>query len=136
MQILLVEDDRYNLTLVRQLIEAYHVPPLAVHAALTVEEAKQLLLNEGPFGLTLVDWELPDASGVVFIRWLRSMPSLQTLPVIMLTGRGTAEDVLEAMEAGANDYLVKPVQREILLDKLQKYTRARGRIGSMPVPCR
>lgn len=126
MQILVVEDDRVSRKLVRHIIETYHVPPLLVRSAITVEEAQHLLVNEGPFCLVLVDWELPDASGVTLVRWMRAVPELHSLPAVMLTGRSTAEDVLEAIESGANDYLIKPLHRQALLDKLHKHIPTRG----------
>jgi DNA-binding response OmpR family regulator len=121
MQILLVEDDPISVKFVRRLLERYHTKLGGVHVATTVEEAQTLLLNEDPFSLALVDWELPDASGLALIRWLRELPMFESLPIIMMTGRGTAEDVLEAMEAGADDYLVKPMKGKSLLDKMEKH---------------
>ena len=81
------------------------------------EAVKRLKIQQ--FDLFIVDWMLPGASGVEFVRWLRSMAPYQHIPILMATGNDTYEEVVEALEAGADDYLLKPVRQEMLEAKLK-----------------
>jgi two-component system response regulator MprA len=81
-------------------------------------------IRQDPPDLVILDWMLPDLSGVEICQRLRST-GLQ-LPVLMLTGRDAVKDRVEALDAGADDYLVKPFSIEELLARL----RALGRRGT------
>jgi DNA-binding response OmpR family regulator len=72
----------------------------------------------------LLDWELPDRSGIDLLRWLRSqeIPELQ-LPVMFLTRRDNEEDIVTALKTGADDYLVKPARKMELLARIEAISR-------------
>ena len=72
--------------------------------------------------LMLLDWELPDGDGLELLRWLRS-ERRDTRPAIFLTARDAEEDVVNALQAGADDYLVKPLSREVTLARLDAVRR-------------
>lgn len=57
----------------------------------------------------VVDWMLPDSSGVEFIRWLRRQDRYRQTPVLMLTAKSEENDTITGLEAGADDYLTKPM---------------------------
>ncbi len=79
-----------------------------------------LRLREGgdaPVALALVDWNMPVMDGLSFVRAARA-EGFTTLPIIMITTEGSKEYVTRAMEAGANEYLMKPFTKESLRDKL------------------
>ncbi len=78
-------------------------------------------IRQQPPGLLILDWMLPDLSGVEVCQRLRST-GLQ-LPVLMLTGRDAVADRVQALDAGADDYLVKPFSIEELLARLRALTR-------------
>jgi two-component system response regulator MprA len=80
-----------------------------------------LLIRAEPFDLLLLDWTLPDFSGVEICRRLRTH-NTQT-PVLMLTGVDGIEDRVKALDAGADDYLVKPFSIEELLARLRALLR-------------
>lgn len=119
MLILLLEDhkairDMLKMALVREshdLIEAENVA-----------QAKELALAEEP-ELAVVDWMLPDTSGIEFIRWVRRQDVLQTMPVLMLTAKDQESDTVKALDAGADDYMTKPVAIQELIARV----RALGR---------
>jgi len=104
MRLLLVEDDRMiGDSLVRGLgDEGYHVDwvrdGVAASAALADPSAD--------FALVLLDWGLPRQDGMAVLRELRAGRSL--VPVLMITARDTLQDRVEGLDAGADDYLVKP----------------------------
>lgn len=81
-------------------------------------------LRQQPPDLLILDWMLPDLSGVEVCQRLRCT-GLQ-LPVLMLTGRDAVKDRVEALDAGADDYLVKPFSIEELLARLRALVRRSG----------
>ena len=67
------------------------------------------MLNEMPFALVLLDMMMPEMSGLEVLKKIRLQSDPMQLPVIMVTARADGSDVAEALEAGANDYITKPV---------------------------
>ncbi len=78
-------------------------------------------IRQEPTDLLVLDWMLPDLSGVEVCQRLRST-GVQ-MPVLMLTGRDAVKDRVEALDAGADDYLVKPFSIEELLARLRALAR-------------
>ncbi len=84
-------------------------------------------LQRGGFDLVILDLMLPDADGLDLFRELQSQPSLQSLPVIMLTARGDPMDKVVGLEIGAEDYVAKPFEPRELLARIRVVLRrARG----------
>lgn len=79
------------------------------------------LASEYPLDVAIIDIGLPEMSGIDIIRHLRKAGS--TLPVLILTARGRWQDKVEGLEAGADDYLVKPFQMEELLARINALLR-------------
>src|SRR4051794_26415610 len=82
------------------------------------EEAIECL-TEHPIDLVLLDVMMPGMNGLEVIKFLRRIDSLANLPVIMVTARGQSEDVVEALECGANDYVVKPIDVPVVLSRIR-----------------
>lgn len=87
-----------------------------------VKHAKQALLAELP-DLVLLDWMLPDISGVEWARSLKSAPHTRNLPIIMLTARGEEEDRVRGLEVGADDYVTKPFSPRELVARIRAVLR-------------
>lgn len=84
------------------------------------EEAMTRLRDSGadaPLQLALVDWNMPVMDGLSFVKAARA-EGFADLPIIMITTEGSMEYVTRAIEAGANEYLMKPFTKESLRDKL------------------
>jgi len=81
------------------------------------------------YGLLLIDWELPDITGFDVLRWVRSNLG-HGIPVVFVTNRGEETDLVAALHAGADDYIVKPVREAVLLARIQALAR---RTVSLPV---
>ena len=84
------------------------------------EEAMTRLRDSGadaPLQLALVDWNMPVMDGLSFVRAARA-EGFAELPIIMITTEGSMEYVTRAIEAGANEYLMKPFTKELLIEKL------------------
>jgi two-component system, chemotaxis family, chemotaxis protein CheY len=84
-----------------------------------VEALRLLTADPAGFSLALVDWNMPEMNGMELLRAVRADASLARLTVIMVTTETEIEHMAAALEAGANEYVMKPFTREILLDKLQ-----------------
>ena len=76
--------------------------------------------------LALVDWVLPDMSGLEFTRWLKKNESTRDLPVIMLTARAEEEDKVRGLEVGADDYVTKPFSPRELIARINAVLRRSG----------
>lgn len=68
--------------------------------------------------LMLVDWNMPEMNGLDFVKAVRSQPELNHIPLIMVTTETEASRMIQAMESGANEYVMKPFTAEILQQKL------------------
>jgi two-component system chemotaxis response regulator CheY len=90
-----------------------------IHDALNGEDALEKL-KSGGFGLVLLDWNMPIMSGIELLRIIRADPALQTLPVLMITAEAKMDNIMEAVQTGVSDYLVKPFSGQALQEKLEK----------------
>jgi len=63
---------------------------------------------------------MPNMSGLEFVKKVRSDPKFSNIPIVMVTVRGVKDDVLEAMRAGVNNYIVKPFTPQVLKEKIEK----------------
>ena len=81
------------------------------------QEALLRLRELGDLSLALVDWNMPVMDGLSFVQAARA-EGFADLPIIMITTEGSMEYVTRAIEAGANEYLMKPFTKESLRDKL------------------
>ena len=97
-----------------------------VSTAATAEAAREAVDRELP-SLVVLDWMLPDRSGVALCRQWRSEARTRDLPVIMLTARAEEADQVQGLEAGADDYLVKPFSPRTLVARVRALQRRQPR---------
>lgn len=84
------------------------------------EEALSVFEREnGSISLALVDWNMPLMNGLEFVRRLRSDPRYASVRLMMVTTETEVEQMVQALEAGANEYVMKPFTKEIIADKLR-----------------
>ena len=81
---------------------------------------------DGSFGFIITDWDMPKMSGVDFTRALRAHPDGSSVPVLMITTRSAREDILAAVEAGVNNYIVKPFTPQVLKEKIDQLLATAG----------
>lgn len=117
MRLLLVEDED---NLRQQLSEALKAQGYVVESAADGKEGLYLA-NEYPYDVAIIDLGLPEISGIELIKRLRSQG--KSTPVLVLTARGHWQDKVEGLEAGADDYLVKPFHHEELNARLNALVR-------------
>lgn len=103
--ILVVEDDP---DLAQLVIDIFMTAGFEMHWASNREEINQQMNRRPSVDLVLLDILLPDAHGLQVLKRIRSHPKLAKLPVVMMTGKSTAQDVAAGLEAGADGYVTKP----------------------------
>jgi two-component system chemotaxis response regulator CheY len=89
-----------------------------VEAADGREALQRLNGPMGPFDLALVDWNMPEMNGLEFVREVRGQGGHEDLTMVMVTTETESGQVVRALAAGANEYIMKPFSRDVLLDKL------------------
>lgn len=84
------------------------------------KEALSILDKDAPeLAFFLVDWNMPEMTGIEFIQRVRTLPSYTHVPLMMVTTETEASQMLKAFEAGANEYVMKPFTEEIIEAKLR-----------------
>lgn len=128
-EIYYIEDDEVISQTVKTYLEqqGYKVSVLR-----TIEDAKHALQNTCP-DMALVDWNMPDGSGSMLCRWIRA--NYKELPVIFLTVRGDTDDIVSGFKNGADDYVVKPFELEVLLSRIRALLRRAGNISKQYLSC-
>ena len=69
--------------------------------------------------LVLVDWNMPNMSGVDFVRAVRAIRQYDSLPLVMVTTNTERDQIASALEAGANEYIMKPFTQDVIREKLE-----------------
>ena len=77
------------------------------------------LIKSESVGLVVSDWNMPNMSGLDLLKEIRKNPQTASLPVLMVTAEGLKENVMEAVKAGVNNYVVKPFTAEVLQEKIE-----------------
>lgn len=117
MRILIVEDDRHIGSALQRALRAED------HAADWVLDGRsaETALQQGEYDLALLDLGLPQKDGMEVLKALRARRD--RVPVLVLTARDTAADVVRALDAGADDYLIKPFDLDVLLARVRALAR-------------
>lgn len=115
-KILLVDDDIRNVFALSSVLEGYH---MEVKFAENGREALDILAQQGDFDLVLMDMMMPEMDGYEAMRRIREMPQYRKLPIIALTAKAMKEDRAKCIEAGASDYMKKPIGTDQLLSLMR-----------------
>ena len=120
-RILIIEDEKA----IRDLIAfGLRRAGYEVKEAEDCREARARIADARP-DLMLVDWMLPDMSGLELTRSLKRAKDTEEIPVIMLTARAEEQDKINGLDGGADDYITKPFSPRELLARIQTVPRAR-----------
>jgi DNA-binding response OmpR family regulator len=115
--IMVVDDDRVIVTLLRHILErrGYSVE--------TAKDGREALerIRGAPPGLVLLDVMLPYVDGFELIRHIRSTPSWADVRIIMLTVKAQERHIVRALDAGADDYMVKPIKPDELAARVRRF---------------
>jgi len=119
MRILIVDDSRIMRSIVKNTLQALHYPPDTFLEAADGDQA-WALLEAQEVSLLLVDWNMPGLNGLELVKKLRATAKFQSLPIIMVTSEAAKYNVIEAVKAGVDDYMVKPVTEKGLEEKIRR----------------
>lgn len=117
--ILIVEDEPAQLEMLAYNVEAER---FRVLKAADGEEAVLIAEEEAP-DLIILDWMLPNLSGIEACRQIKRKPQTRSIPIIMLTARGQEEDRVRGLDTGADDYVVKPYSVSELMARVRAIIR-------------
>jgi len=116
--VLVVDDSRIMRNIVKNTFTALKIPCNYLEA----ENGKKAyhLLETNKVSLIFLDWNMPEMDGMEFLKKVRAMPAYKDLPIIMVTSEAAKYNVVEALQCGATDYIVKPVRDKVFMEKLSE----------------
>ncbi len=121
-KVLVIDDEDDFRLIIRDVLQA---AGLEIRTAADGQEGLAAVPEFKP-DIILVDWMMPRMDGETFCRALRSDPALREIPVIMLTVKQTADEELEALHFGVDDFIVKPFKSDELLARVRAALRRSG----------
>jgi two-component system chemotaxis response regulator CheY len=116
---LIVDDSKAMRTFLSNLAQELN---FSVTEAFDGRDALDILVKndpQDPFTITLVDWDMPRMNGFELVQHLRRNHDFDDLKILMVTTANSLEKITEALGAGANEFLMKPVTQDALTEKLQ-----------------
>lgn len=116
--ILIIDDDSKNIFALKAILASRGY---ACYTASSAEEGIDMLLNNTDIGIVLMDMMMPEMDGYEALKNIRNNNELSFLPVIAVTAQAMVGDREKCLEAGANDYVSKPIDIDLLLSILNNY---------------
>ena len=117
----LVVDD--SATMRRILINA--LKTIGYNDAVEAADGREALARcDASIEMVITDWNVPNIGGLELVKHLRSDPKTARIPILMVTTRSLKEDILQPVEAGINNYILKPFTPQVLKEKLDQVTSA------------
>ena len=113
--VVLVEDEKSIATLIKYNLEK---EGFKVYCSETGEDALKIIKEKIP-DLVILDWMLPDTSGIDICRQIKVDKKLKNIPVLILTAKGEPDDKIKGLEVGADDYVTKPFNNKELLLRIK-----------------
>jgi len=114
--IMVVDDSRIMRNIVKNTFLELKIPCQFIEASNGVEALQQL--SKQTIDLILLDWNMPELSGFDFLKEVRGMDKYNNLPIVMVTSEAAKFNVIEALDAGATAYIIKPVTEKSLKEKI------------------
>jgi len=114
---LVVDDSRTIRTIIKRIL--IDLGFQVCEAGNGVEALKVMEAEKNQIDLVLADWNMPEMNGLDLLKQLRQDPELASLKVIMVTTETELDNMVSALEAGANEYVMKPFTKDILTEKLE-----------------
>ena len=120
MKILLVDDSRTMRTIERKILAG-----LGFMDVVEVADGQEALtaLGQNRFDLVLMDWNMPNLSGIEALKQIKANSATKAIPVIMVTSESEKSHILEAIKSGAANYIIKPFTAEVIQEKLEAYLK-------------
>lgn len=116
MHVLVVDDSKT----IRSILKGYLTKwGFEVTEAVNGVDALARLKQMARADLVLVDWNMPEMDGIAFVRAVRADPGYDALPLLMVTTNSELDHVSKALDAGANEYIMKPFNGDTIKEKLE-----------------
>jgi len=120
MKVLIVDDARVIRNIHRNTLLEHGFSDSDLIEAEDGAEAYKMACDE-EIGLFLIDWNMPDLNGLELVKKIRAMAQYSGTPIIMITSEAARYNVVEAIDAGVSNYVIKPVKEKVLWEKISKY---------------
>jgi len=117
-KVLVIDDDPKNIFALVATLEAKGYEAISASSA---EEGIKLLLQDEGIGIVLLDMMMPDMDGYEAISVIRAHETLRVLPLVAVTAQAMKGDQEKCLEAGADEYISKPIDVDRLIDTLNRY---------------
>lgn len=115
MRALVIDDSRAIRLILGQILKALKFDIIEAGHGL---EALEKLKESGPVDLALVDWNMPEMNGYEFVCEVRKDDQYKDMKLMMVTTETEMANVIKALEAGANEYVMKPFTKDMIVEKL------------------
>jgi len=120
-RVLIVEDDELMYTFYRSLFHRYKEEFDCQFEKTGTDAAR--FLRENQVDAVIMDWDMPGINGIQLIKAIRSYPPTKNLRIVMISGRSSVEEQIQALKSGADEYLSKPFDVDVLLTRLRALLR-------------
>ncbi|MCB9654133.1 MAG: response regulator [Deltaproteobacteria bacterium] len=114
MRLLVIDDSKATRSSIKRILSTEDVVDFEC-----AEDALEHLKRDVRFDVVLVDWHMPNMSGIDFIREVRKHAEYDEIRLVMVTSENSALSVVRALQAGADEYITKPFTRDGLLEKIE-----------------
>lgn len=118
---LIIDDSKAMRTILARMLRGLE---FEIVEAANGREAMEQLQSAGKFDIALVDWNMPEMNGYDFVRAVRAEHMYDGVLLMMVTTETEMENVVRALAAGANEYVMKPFTQEVILEKLRIFGMA------------
>ncbi|MDM1555193.1 response regulator [Chryseobacterium indologenes] len=116
-KILIVDDDPRNIFALKLTLKARGY---TIESCTMAQEALEILKSQSHFSVVLMDMMMPGIDGYEAVRMIRAIPEIKDLPVIAVTAQAMPEDRQKCLDAGADDYVSKPIDVDHLIMAIEK----------------
>lgn len=120
MNVLVAEDEKFSRTILTSMIERWGYKPVVAENG---QQAWDILQKEDAPKLVLLDWGMPEMNGLEVLQNVRKQYNSKLPYIILLTANAEKNAVVQGISAGANDYIIKPYDRDELKERLEKGRR-------------
>jgi len=115
-KVVVIDDEPFILMMIEDKLKRAGIKVVTLNESIT---AVEVIRNEMP-DLILMDWMMPEISGLEVCRSLKADPELKDIPIFMLSAKGQEEDIKRGVESGVARYLTKPFSPKALLEVVQE----------------
>lgn len=115
MKILVVDDSSTMRRIIKNTLSK-----LGYDDLLEAEDGQDALKKMAGVELLITDWNMPNMDGLTLVKSVRSNPAFKDVPIIMVTTEAAKTEIIEAVKAGVNNYVVKPFTHDVLKEKIEQ----------------